>query len=159
VISAQALLRSARSIAVLVGLWSCAGNPGSPAPVRDPAHPTALGSFMKDQVNPAFTRLSFLLFHDDDRELDLSAFTESANELARAAGGLAAWSALPGESEQSKLVFHEYADWVKADTGRLVESLRDNQIDNARRLFESLHQKCDACHHFFRYDQATLSPR
>lgn len=149
------------SIVVLVGLSSCGGPPAPPAPVRDPSSTTELGIFMKSRVNPAFSKISFLLFHEDDRdrEVDPSVLPASANELARAADGLAGWPDLPGESEQSKLVFHEYADSMKADTAKLVESLRGNQMDNARRLFESLHRKCDACHHFFRYDQSSVMGR
>jgi len=126
--------------------------------MRGPSGTTALGIFMKSRVNPAFSKLSFLLFHEDDHERDgdPSALSASANELARAADGLVGWPDLPGESEQSKLVFHEYADSMKADTGKLVESLRSNQMDSARRLFESLHRKCDACHHFFRYDLSSV---
>ncbi|MEO7731792.1 MAG: hypothetical protein ABIY55_12520, partial [Kofleriaceae bacterium] len=75
---------------------------------------------------------------------------------ARAADGLVRWPDLPGESEQSKLVFHEYADSMKVDVAKLIESLHGQQMDNARRLFESLHRKCDACHHFFRYDESPV---
>jgi hypothetical protein len=142
---------------VLGGLLSCGANPAPPAPMRAPSSTSELGMFMKIRVNPAFSEISFLLFHEDDRdgEVDRSTLPASANELARAADGLAGWSDLPGESEQSKLVFHEYAASLKADTGKLVEALRGNQMDNARRLFESLHRKCDACHHFFRYDPSS----
>jgi len=116
---------------------------------------------MRTRANPAFSKISFLLFHDDDREqeVDAAALPESVDQLARAADGLVGWPALPGESEQSKLVFHEYADSMKADTVKLVEAVRDKQMDNARRLFESLHRKCDACHHFFRYDDLAVMGR
>ena len=117
---------------------------------------------MKTRVNPSFSKISFLLFHDEDSEteIDPAALPASANELASSAERLSKWPELPGESEQSKLVFGEYADSLKTDAVKLVESLRGNQLDNARKVFESLHRKCDACHHFFRYDQApVLDPR
>lgn len=113
---------------------------------------------MKTRVNPSFSKISFLLFHDEDSdtEIDPSALPASAAELASAAEKLGKWTNLPGESEQSKLVFDEYADSLRADAVKLVDSLRGKQLDNARKIFESLHRKCDACHHFFRYDQSTV---
>ena len=124
---------------------------------------------MKTRVNPSFSKISFLLFHEEDSEADIdpAALPASAQELARAAERLGKWPDLPGESEQSRLVFAEYAESLKTDAFKLIESLRGNQRDNARKVFESLHRKCDACHHFFRYDQSpvggppgpTASPR
>ena len=144
-------------IVVLAGLLSCSG-PVAPATMRDPSKTTELGIFMKTRMNPAFSKISFLLFHEEDSEteIDPAALPASANDLSRAAEMLGKWPDLPGESEQSKLVFHEYADSLKVDAGKLIQVLRVNQLDNARKIFESLHRKCDACHHFFRYDQNSV---
>lgn len=146
------------STVVLAGVLSCSGAVERPAPARDPSKTTELGIFMKTRINPAFSKISFLLFHDEDSEgdVDPAALPASANDLSRAAEQLGKWPELPGESEQSKLVFHEYADSLKADAVKLVEALRGKQMDNARKVFESLHRKCDACHHFFRYDQGSV---
>jgi cytochrome c556 len=145
------------SIVVWAGLLSCSGSASAPT-IRDPSKTTELGIFMKTRVNPSFSKISFLLFHEEDSEseIDPAALPASADELARSADMLGKWPDLPGESEQSKLVFHEYADSLKADAGKLIQTLRANQLDNARKVFESLHRKCDACHHFFRYDQSTV---
>jgi cytochrome c556 len=142
------------SIVVLVGLSSCSSPAAGPRLGRDPSKTTELGLFMKTRVNPSFSKISFLLFHDEDS--DPTALPSSAAELASAAERLSKWPNLPGESEQSKLVFDEYAESLKTDAVRLVESLRGKQLDSARKLFESLHRKCDACHHFFRYDQSSV---
>lgn len=146
------------SIVVLVGLSSCSSPTAGPRLGRDPSKTTELGLFMKTRVNPSFSKISFLLFHDEDSDMDIdpSALPASAAELASAAERLSKWSTLPGESEQSKLVFDEYAESLRTDAVRLVDSLRGKQLDNARKLFESLHRKCDACHHFFRYDQSSV---
>ena len=146
------------SIAVLAGVLACSGTAQQPK-IRDPSKTTELGIFMKTRVNPSFSKISFLLFHEEDSETDIdpAALPASADELARAADQLGKWPELPGESEQSKLVFHEYADSLKADAIKLVQALRANQGDNARKAFESLHRKCDACHHFFRYDQSSVT--
>ena len=113
---------------------------------------------MKTRVNPSFSKISFLLFHEEDSEtqVDPAALPASVQELARAAERLSKWPELPGESEQSRLVFAEYAESLKSDAVKLIESLRGNQRDNAKKVFESLHRKCDACHHFFRYDQSSV---
>lgn len=146
------------SIVALIGLSSCSAPAAGPRLGRDPSKTTELGLFMKTRVNPSFSKISFLLFHDEDSEteIDPAALPASAGELASAAEKLGKWANLPGESEQSKLVFDEYADSLKTDAIKLVESLRTKQLDNARKVFESLHRKCDACHHFFRYDQSSV---
>jgi cytochrome c556 len=146
------------SIILLVGLSSCSSPPAGPRLGRDPSKTTELGLFMKTRVNPSFSKISFLLFHDEDSDTDVDpgALPASAAELASAAERLSKWANLPGESEQSKLVFDEYAESLKTDAVKLVDSLRGKQLDNARKLFESLHRKCDACHHFFRYDQSSV---
>ncbi len=151
------------AIVALSGLASCSGSgssPGSGAATgprlgRDRSKTTELGLFMKTRMNPSFSKISFLLFHDEDSDTDVdpAALPASAYELASAAERLAKWQNLPGESEQSKQVFDEYAESLKADAVKLVESTRGKQLDSARKIFESLHRKCDACHHFFRYDQ------
>jgi cytochrome c556 len=145
------------SIVAVVGLSSCSGAERAQT-ARDPTHTTELGIFMKTRINPSFSKISFLLFHDEDsaEEIDPAALPASADELSRAADVLRKWPDLPAESEQSKLVFHEYADSLKTDAAKLVDALRARQADNARKVFESLHRKCDACHHFFRYDQTSV---
>lgn len=112
---------------------------------------------MKTRVNPSFSKISFLLFHDEDSDTDVdpAALPASAAELASAAEHLSKWPNLPGESEQSKLVFDEYADSLRTEAVKLVDALRGKQLENARKIFESLHRKCDACHHFFRYDPSS----
>jgi cytochrome c556 len=146
------------SIVALVGVAACSGTAEAPHMVRDPSKTTELGIFMKTRMNPSFSKISFLLFHEEDSEteIDPAALPASAAELARAAELLGKWPELPGESEESKLVFHEYADSLKTDAAKLIEALRTKQWDGARKVFDSLHRKCDACHHFFRYDQSSV---
>jgi cytochrome c556 len=146
------------SIIVLFGLSSCSSPAPGPRLPRDPSKTTELGLFMKTHVNPSFSKISFLLFHEEDSDTDIdpAALPASADELAHSAERLSKWPDLPAESEQSKLVFDEYAESLKTDANKLVEALRGKQLDNARKIFESLHRKCDACHHFFRYDQTPV---
>jgi hypothetical protein len=111
---------------------------------------------MKTRMNPPFSKISFLLFHDQDSDgdIDSKALPASARELADAVGRLATWSDPPTGSVQGTLVFHEYAESLKADTLRLVAALQEPKRDNAIRVFESLRKKCDSCHHFFRFDES-----
>lgn len=125
-------------------------------PVRDPTRISQLGIFMKTYMNPPFSKISFLLFHDGEEESEVTAdqLPTSAADLARAAERLTRWPDLPGESPESKQVFAEYAQALRADARNLVEALRRDQ-EAAIKVFDSLRKKCDSCHHFFRFDEQT----
>jgi cytochrome c556 len=148
------MLKQLAFVIALAGLSSC-GSAERPRTARDPAKSTELGIFMKTRMNPPFSRISFLLFHDGETDagIDASMLPSSADDLARTAEMLGKWVDLPGESEQSKQVFYEYATSLRTDALKLVSAIRDSQWDNAAKIFESLHRKCDSCHHFFRYEQ------
>ena len=111
---------------------------------------------MKTQVNPPFSKLSFLLFHTEDAttEIDPAALPAAGAELAQAATNLTRWTTPPGDSEQGKQVFFEYAEALKVDTATLVAALQANDKPGAVKAFESLRKKCDSCHHFFRFDES-----
>lgn len=115
---------------------------------------------MKDQLNPPFSKLSFLLFHssEDGGEIDPAALPAAASELALAAEKLGQWKSPPGDSEQGKLVFYEYAEALKSDADSLVGALGSNDKAGAIKVFESLRKKCDSCHHFFRFDETVALP-
>ena len=149
------MLRQMVFVIALAVLPSC-GSAERPRAARDPSKSSELGIFMKTRMNPPFSRISFLLFHEGetDSSIDASMLPSSAEELARTAEALGKWQELPGESEQSKQVFYEYATSLRSDALKLVSAIRDSQWDNAAKIFESLHRKCDSCHHFFRYEQS-----
>lgn len=152
----ESMLRPLVVTAALVGL-ACSANGVSSRPTRDPTKSSQLGMFMKTYMNPPFSKISFLLFHDEGEDSEISAaqLPSSADDLARAAERLSRWPDVPGESAQGKQVFSEYAEALRADTRSLVDALRGNQPEGAARVFESLRKKCDACHHFFRFDEST----
>ncbi|HET7504136.1 MAG TPA: hypothetical protein VFK02_24110 [Kofleriaceae bacterium] len=139
-----------------IALWSCSASSDRRA-VRRPSKSSELGAFMKAHVNPPFSKISFLLFHDGegDVELDPGDLPASANQLAQAAERLTRWPDVPGDSAQSKQVFIEYAEALNNDARNLVNALRDDRPGNTVKVFESLRKKCDSCHHFFRYDETT----
>lgn len=143
-------------VAVLsAGLASCSSPGERPGAARVPSQSSELGVFMKTQMNPPFSKISFLLFHDGegDSEIDPAELPASASLLAAAADRLGKWPDLPGESQQSKLVFHEYADALRNDARGLSDAVRDDQREAMVKAFEALRRKCDSCHHFFRYDE------
>ncbi len=141
----------------LAGLSSCSASMEAPRVVRDMSKSSELGVFMKTHVNPAFSKISFLLFHEGegDAEVEASQLPASASALANAADQLTRWQALPGESPESRLVFFEYAESLKKDANNLIAALAGGQRDVAVKVFESLRKKCDSCHHFFRYDESS----
>ena len=113
---------------------------------------SALSNFMKKKINPSFSKLSFLLFHDEQDAPgdDLSGV---ARELAAAADELHAWPTPPGDSAQARQVFYEYAAAMKLDGIQLVSAVKSGTREQAQQRFEKLREKCDSCHHFFRYGQ------
>jgi len=149
------MLRQMAFVIALAGLSSCSANAERPRAARDPSKSSELGIFMKTRVNPPFSKISFLLFHEGevDASIDAGMLPASADELSRAAEQLGKWNNLPGESEQSRQVFFEYATSLRSDALKLVTAIRESQWENAAKIFESLHRKCDSCHHFFRYEQ------
>jgi cytochrome c556 len=139
---------------LILACTSCATAPvEAPVGPGDQVRRSELGVFMKTEMNPPFSKLSFLLFHDADEDVDANALPATAGSLARSAGKLAIWLDAPGESDQGKSIFHDYAMALKADAATLQDALRSGRRDDAIKSFDSLRKKCDSCHHFFRYDE------
>lgn len=155
------MLKRMLAVVVLVGLPSCSSPAERTRDVRVPSQGADLGQFMKTHMNPPFSKISFLLFHEgeDDSELDPEMLPASVSGLAAAAERLSKWPDLPGESSQSRLVFHEYAEALRIDANKLIEAVHGGQHDAMVKTFESLRKKCDSCHHFFRYDEAISGAR
>jgi hypothetical protein len=151
------MLKRMLVVAVVVAPAACSSPAERPRAAAAPPQGSELGIFMKSQVNPPFSKISFLLFHqgDDDSEVDPGELPANAGQLAAAAERLGKWPDLPGESPQSKLVFHEYAEALRNDARSLTDAVRGDQREAMVKAFESLRRKCDSCHHFFRYDEET----
>jgi cytochrome c556 len=118
----------------------------------DEVRRSRLGAFMRGQVNPAFSKLSFLLFHAEagDEPGDAAGLQGASDELARATRSLGEWSEPPVESEQAEQVFREYAGALRKESARLQAAIAANRRADAKRLFQVVQQRCDSCHHFFR---------
>lgn len=114
---------------------------------------TELGLLMKNDVNPAFSKLTFLVFHGNTMEdpAQLKAeLTTAATVLRGAIGRLRTWTQPPTESTEGRDVFYTYANAVDASTERLVGAIdRDDQPTAAAQM-RQIAKTCNSCHHFFR---------
>jgi len=150
-------VRIACSAAVLLGLAAC-GTPAAKQPTTKPLIATMaeLGVLMKNEINPAFSRLTFLMFHGGDVETDeavLKAELERhASSLRRGMARLRAWGRVPAQTEEGRQVFFTYADSVDKSTERLVDSIRKGEQFSAATQLAQIADTCNNCHHFFRLD-------
>lgn len=132
---------------------SCAcGSPQESVALKGSDHTkrTSLGVFMKTNLNPPFSNLSYQLFQGED---SVASALAPAMELSNMASSLEDWAEPPGDSAQARQVFYEYAATMKVDAVTLVEAVRANRREDAIKSFETLQKKCDSCHHFFRYGE------
>lgn len=124
---------------------------------EDPPRNAALGMYMREHVNPAFSQLAFMLFHSEEEEggeQDVGkTLRHSSRELRKATEQLVKWDELGSYSKQAMQVFHEYAALMKTDVVKLDAAIHDDKLDDARAAFENVQRKCDSCHHFFRYEE------
>lgn len=111
---------------------------------------------MKTQINPPFSKLSFLLFHQGEpSELDPSMLPVAAEELAAATTTLSEWSTPYGDSAQAQQVFFEYAASLRNNAANLVRAVAADELESAQKIFVELRGNCDSCHHFFRFGEAS----
>jgi len=128
-----------------------------PATVAAPARPSspALNKLMNEQVNPAFSRLSFLGFHadtQDDPEAARAELATTSRRFAAATAQVAAWADPPVQSAQGREVFQSYAVTLDRDARRLVEAIASGDDATTTSLLEGIAATCNNCHHFFRLE-------
>lgn len=137
-----------------VVLVACA----APAP---PPHPTIrkveqLGLLMKNDVNPAFSKLAFFLAHSDTLEEDPKTvrfeIESSGANLMTAIGKLRLWHDPPTDSVQGREVFLTYAASIDAMTQKMLDAIGRDDRAVALDQLEKIADTCNNCHHFFRLD-------
>lgn len=143
------------AIACIV-LTGCPGPPAEPAkPVRT-AKQAELGLLMKDQINPAFSKLSFLIFQGDDTGEDRAAvkaeLTTLVSGFRQAIGRLRVWEHPPTESNEGKDVFLTYANSIDKTAAELELAIDRDDDHAAARSLEQIAKTCNSCHHFFRLE-------
>ena len=149
-----------RVVCLLLVACSKSADVNEPAPPRSPE----LNALMNNEVNPSFTRLSFLVFHAEDTPDAQAARGElatMANRLATAARQLSAWPDPPVRTKEGRDVFQTYSASVYADAQRLVEAAGANDRAGSVRILERIAQTCNDCHHFFRLkiEDSVVKPR
>lgn len=112
-----------------------------------------LNALMNKQVNPAFSKLSFLVFHADtmdDPDAARAELASNAGRLEAATARLSAWANPPVTSAQGREVFHTYSATVHRYSKQLVAAVATDDNGAARQALERIAKTCNECHHFFR---------
>jgi hypothetical protein len=116
----------------------------------------ALGALMKNEINPAFSKVVFLLAHGDSMPEDPRAvrgeLEVAGNNLQRAIGKLRLWHNPPTESDQGRDVFLTYAGSLDGMTSKLMQAIGANDRQAALGQLEKIADTCNNCHHFFRLE-------
>jgi hypothetical protein len=112
----------------------------------------ALGLLMKNEINPAFSKLAFLLAHaeTEDPQAVRVELSTAGTTLRSAIGKLKMWHEVPTESAQGRDVFLTYAASIDGLTGKLMDSIGQNDRPKALNQLEEIADTCNNCHHFFR---------
>jgi hypothetical protein len=144
--------RLAFACVLLVG---CPKAAPPPKPAKT-AQMAELGKLMKDQINPAFSKLSFLVFHGEDMVEDPVALKTELRSLAaglrKSIGRLLVWKHPPTESNEGRDVFFTYASSIDKMTGQLESAIAGDDVQSAARTLEQIAKTCNNCHHFFRLE-------
>ena len=115
-----------------------------------------LAALMKNEINPAFSKLTFLVTHGEELEEDSAAMMlelrQAASTLQSSISKLRTWKTPPTDSAQGREVFYTFATSVDASTGRLVDSIVAGDESAATAHLEQIADTCNNCHHFFRLD-------
>jgi hypothetical protein len=143
-----------RSIKPMLALClvACAQAP-MPAPETPPRDPgmEALAALMKNQINPAFSKLMMLVFHGDGLQEDPTAVRVEMQRFAvmlrSSMGELAAWREPP---QQGRDVFFTYAASVDRQAQLLSDAIERRDRGTAEAQMSEMADTCNNCHHFFR---------
>jgi hypothetical protein len=127
----------------------------------------ALGLLMKNEINPSFSKVVFLLNHSEtiaeDPKLVRAELKQNVTTLRGAIGKLRAWQEPPTETTEGRDVFLTFASSVDQMTDKLVEAIDRGDNSTATTTLEKIADACNNCHHFFRLDiedsKVTRSPR
>lgn len=150
---ATALAALAGSTLAITG--ACAGSKPAPAPPEPTiASMAELARLMKNDINPVFSRLTFLVFHGESVETDPAALqaelVKNAAQLQVAIARLRAIPKPPTSTDEGRAVFFTYADSVSKSTEQLLEAIARREPAGAAAKLEQIADTCNSCHHFFR---------
>ncbi len=155
-------MRLALALLLLAG---CPKTPMTPVGEPDKGDITELGLLMKNDINPAFSKLTLLVFHGDEMQEDPAAIqrelTTAASVLRASIARLRAWPQPPTKTNEARDVFFTYATAVDQSTTRLVDAVTRFDSNGAAAQMEQIAKTCNSCHHFFRLEieDSVMPPR
>ncbi len=147
------LLCRLAALALLVGCSAPAAPPRTVTPTIGSSK--ELQALMKEQVNPTFSKLTFLAFHAEEMEDTVSArrqMAEQATRLSSAFARLRDFRTPPTQTPEGREVFFAYAQAVDGYAQKLVGAVATNAEADVQKHLESISKTCNDCHHFFRLD-------
>jgi len=137
---------------------ACTKSPAPPTTAeRMPdAGMAALAVLMKNHINPAFSKLTFLVFHAQELQEDPNEVRAEMQRMATALrasiGKLRDWRELPTQSPQGREVFYTYAASVELQTTELSNAIERRDDETAATHMSDIADTCNNCHHFFRLE-------
>lgn len=144
--------------AILLLLAGCPAHKTTPPQKPDPVDPAALaelGLLMKNDINPAFSKLSFLVLHGDGEDDPAKLKTDiqtSAQTLRKGIDRLMTWQKPPTSSKEGRDVFYSFAASIDATLARFETALARDDAKTAADALDQMAKHCENCHHFFRVD-------
>jgi len=143
-------------IAILLLAVACAKPPAPGSGGQRIRKLEALGLLMKNEINPSFSKVVFLLTHGETIAEDPKAVREELKQnvttLRGAIGRLRAWTEPPTETTEGRDVFLTFAASVDQSTAKLVDAIDRGDGATATTALEKIADACNNCHHFFRLD-------
>ena len=142
------------ALALVLSCSACTKAPAPPTEKRSDAGMAALAALMKNQINPAFSKLTFLVFHAEELQEDPNAVRAELQRFATMLRGsileLRDWKELPTQSREGRDVFFAYAQNLEFHVARLEDAAAHHQEEESADTVEEIRQTCNHCHRFFR---------
>lgn len=145
-------MRLSHALIASLVLAGCS-QPAAPTDPATPKAPTPLGLLMKDQINAAFSKLSFLVFHGesmDDPDAVAAELQRMATTLADGTGRVKDWPDPPVTTAEGRDVFYTFSGKLDQLAARFADSVRRGDQAAQRTQLEQIAKVCNDCHHFFR---------
>jgi cytochrome c556 len=147
------MIRSTTALMLALAACTKAPIPTTEKPASD-ASMAALAALMKNQINPAFSKLTFLVFHQDELKEDPNALRaeldRTATLLRTSIGELRTWKEPPTESREGRDVFYTYAASVDTQAQQLFDAIQRRDGATTTTQMQDMADTCNNCHHFFR---------
>jgi len=143
-----------RRLAITLLLAACAKAPLPPMAPPPDASMTALAQLMKNEINPSFSKVTFLVFHGDEIQEDPTTvraeIQRAASTLRFSIQQLRDWPDLPTQTTEGRDVFYTFAASVDRQAQHLFDAVQHRDNATAATQVQDMADTCNNCHHFFR---------